>query len=319
MGSPKSYQANVIDPDFVPLVNVPDDVQFLEDLKGGQGWLKLEAGRANFPGGSTCGDSHMISRGVAELLSSIGRPLADMHVLDTGCGVGSMATYLANEFAVNMVGFAPVDEHASQTLLASQRGYPVFADALMRDNRFTSPPSQFDAAYCCWCRMHFKEYLYEMQRLLKPGGYLVIDSSPAGYGQSENAFNASYFEDVHMVQIGTIQNGKFVREGSDHLYKKKNTKGLLHWQILRASKCQKDTWKSWSPSLILILWWYTKRWNQRPLQTFAHRHNWKQGRFICASPMWVRPYTTLSGKWYDNGTMRLTEWQSLECSKKNHT
>lgn len=209
--TPKGYKEHFIDQDSVPLANVPGDVPKLQDLKGSQGWVKIdeEGGLVKFPGGSTCGHSQKIATGVAELLQSTGRPLADMHVLDTGCGVGSMGLYLSNKFAVNMIGFAPMDEHASQTFLASERGYPVFADALMPDNRFASPPSQFDATYCCWCRMHFKEYLYEMQRLLKPGGYMIMDNTHGG--PQSRVFSASDFEEVHMVRIGRIEGGKFVR------------------------------------------------------------------------------------------------------------
>lgn len=108
----------------------------------------------------------------AEMARSCGLT-SGMHVLDLGCGVGSTASYLAQEWGVDTVG---VDSSAD--FLEEARGRdPRVTWLLGRAEEIPCETGTFDAVFCeCFLSIvdEPERVLAEIRRVLKPGGYLAL-------------------------------------------------------------------------------------------------------------------------------------------------
>nr|XP_043619576.1 probable pectin methyltransferase QUA3 [Erigeron canadensis] len=152
----------------------------LADRKGHQGWMKKDGAHFIFPGGGTMfpdGAVHYIEQ-LEHYIPISGGVLRT--VLDMGCGVASFGGYLLAEDLLTL-SFAPRDSHKSQIQFALERGIPAFV-LMLGTRRLPFPAFSFDLIHCSRCLIPFTAYnatyFMEVDRLLRPGGYLVISGPP---------------------------------------------------------------------------------------------------------------------------------------------
>ncbi|KAI6702461.1 hypothetical protein NL676_011597 [Syzygium grande] len=107
--------------------------------------------------------------------------------LDMGCGVASFGGALLAEGILTM-SFAPRDSHKAQIQFALERGIPAFV-AMLGTRRLPFPSFSFDLVHCSRCLIPFTaynaSYFIEVDRLLRPGGYLVISGPPVQWAKQE--------------------------------------------------------------------------------------------------------------------------------------
>lgn len=158
--------------------NVP--YEKIADRKGDQGWMKKEGEYFVFPGGGT-----MFPGGAAKYIEKLGQyiPITGgvlRTALDMGCGVASFGGYLLSENILTL-SFAPRDSHKSQIQFALERGIPAFV-AMLGTRRLPFPAFSFDLVHCSRCLIPYTaynaSYFIEVDRLLRPGGYVVISGPP---------------------------------------------------------------------------------------------------------------------------------------------
>ncbi len=126
------------------------------------------------------------TRGHAESLGHMNRALArqvglrpGQRVLDTGCGVGGSAIWLAKTYGCEVIGITPV---ASQVLRARRfAAAHRVADRVRFDQQdytgTTFPAAGFDVVWAIESACHARDkrcFLAEARRLLRPGGRLGI-------------------------------------------------------------------------------------------------------------------------------------------------
>ncbi|XP_071698083.1 probable pectin methyltransferase QUA3 [Rutidosis leptorrhynchoides] len=152
----------------------------LAERKGHQGWMKKEGPHFIFPGGGTMfpdGAVHYIEQ-LEHYIPISGGVIRT--VLDMGCGVASFGGYLLAEDLLTL-SFAPRDSHKSQIQFALERGIPAFV-LMLGTRRLPFPAFSFDLIHCSRCLIPFTAYnatyFMEVDRLLRPGGYLVISGPP---------------------------------------------------------------------------------------------------------------------------------------------
>lgn len=142
--------------------------------------MKREGPYFIFPGGGT-----MFPDGAIQYIEKLGQyiPISGgtlRTALDMGCGVASFGGYLLAEDILT-VSFAPRDSHKSQIQFALERGIPAFV-AMLGTRRLPFPAFSFDLVHCSRCLIPFTAYnatyFIEVDRLLRPGGYLVISGPP---------------------------------------------------------------------------------------------------------------------------------------------
>ncbi|WOL10029.1 putative methyltransferase PMT13 [Canna indica] len=159
----------------------------IADRKGHQGWMKEEGPYFIFPGGGT-----MFPDGAEHYISKLGQfiPINKGIVrtaLDMGCGVASFGGFLLKE-NIMALSFAPRDSHKSQIQFALERGIPAFV-AMLGTRRLPFPAYSFDFVHCSRCLIPFTAYngtyLIEVDRLLRPEGYLVISGPPVKWSKQE--------------------------------------------------------------------------------------------------------------------------------------
>ncbi|XP_062090252.1 probable pectin methyltransferase QUA3 [Humulus lupulus] len=159
----------------------------IAERKGHQGWMKLEGPFFIFPGGGT-----MFPDGAVQYIEKLGQyiPISGGNLrtaLDMGCGVASFGGYLLNEGIITM-SFAPRDSHKSQIQFALERGVPAFV-AMLGTRRLPFPAFSFDLVHCSRCLIPFTAYnatyFIEVDRLLRPGGYLVISGPPVEWANQD--------------------------------------------------------------------------------------------------------------------------------------
>jgi len=129
-------------------------------------------------------------------------------VLDVGCGVASFGGYLLDKNVITM-SFAPKDEHEAQIQFALERGIPATL-SVIGTQKLTFPDNGFDLIHCARCRVHWDadgtylfvvqlilisisdryvysqiwstslggKPLYELNRILRPGGYFAWSATP---------------------------------------------------------------------------------------------------------------------------------------------
>ncbi|XP_022975361.1 probable methyltransferase PMT13 isoform X1 [Cucurbita maxima] len=159
----------------------------IADRKGHQGWMKQEGPHFIFPGGGT-----MFPDGAVQYIEKLGQyiPIKGgtlRTALDMGCGVASFGGYLLAEDILT-VSFAPRDSHKSQIQFALERGVPAFV-AMLGTRKLPFPAFSFDLVHCSRCLIPFTAYnatyFVEVDRVLRPGGYLVISGPPVQWPKQD--------------------------------------------------------------------------------------------------------------------------------------
>ena len=178
---PSRYVSGCRDAGIVPQNNVPPSVHALLKMKGRQqNWLVKPRHSSSyfFPGGSTCGPTRENAVSFAALLKSLGIHGAahETHWLDIGAGVQSVDADLSQLTGMQTLGVAPMDQHASQTYLSTERGLPTLVDRLGVDRPLSLPDHSVHAIHCCWCRIDGEWLLRDLVRVLKPGGIILWDT-----------------------------------------------------------------------------------------------------------------------------------------------
>ncbi|XP_031372683.1 probable methyltransferase PMT13 isoform X2 [Punica granatum] len=185
---PKGYKIPILWPDSLNKIwhsNMPHNK--IADRKGHQGWMKVEGPYFIFPGGGT-----MFPDGAGHYIGKLKKhvPLAGGVIrtaLDMGCGVASFGGSLLAEGILTM-SFAPRDSHKSQIQFALERGIPAFV-AMLGTRRLPFPAFAFDFVHCSRCLIPFTAYnatyFIEVDRLLRPGGYLIISGPPVKWAKQE--------------------------------------------------------------------------------------------------------------------------------------
>ncbi|KAK2398004.1 S-adenosyl-L-methionine-dependent methyltransferase superfamily protein [Trifolium repens] len=78
--------------------------------------------------------------------------------------------------------FAPKDEHEAQIQFALERGIPATI-SVIGTQKLTFPDNGFGLIHCARCRVHWDadggKLLYELNRVLRPGGYFAWSATPA--------------------------------------------------------------------------------------------------------------------------------------------
>ncbi|KAK4578387.1 hypothetical protein RGQ29_028485 [Quercus rubra] len=189
---PKGYEIPVQWPESLHKVwhsNMPHNK--IAERKGHQGWMKLEGPHFIFPGGGT-----MFPEGAVPYIEKLGQyiPISGGTIrtaLDMGCGVASFGGYLLAEDILT-VSFAPRDSHKSQIQFALERGIPAFV-AMLGTRRLPFPGFSFDLVHCSRCLVPFTAYnatyFLEVDRLLRPGGYLVISGPPVRWANQDKEWD----------------------------------------------------------------------------------------------------------------------------------
>ncbi|KAI5428838.1 hypothetical protein KIW84_033729 [Lathyrus oleraceus] len=163
----------------------------IADRKGHQGWMKREGQHFLFPGGGT-----MFPDGAEQYIEKLSQYIpikggALRTALDMGCGVASFGGYLLAQNILAM-SFAPRDSHKSQIQFALERGIPAFV-AMLGTRRLPFPAFGFDLVHCSRCLIPFTAYnatyFLEVDRLLRPGGYLVISGPPVRWPKQEKEWS----------------------------------------------------------------------------------------------------------------------------------
>ncbi|XP_075489180.1 putative pectin methyltransferase QUA3 isoform X1 [Primulina tabacum] len=185
---PRGYRVSVQWPESLHKIwhdNMPYDK--IADRKGHQGWMKKEGPYFIFPGGGT-----MFPDGAVQYIEKLKKyiPIAsgDLRTaLDMGCGVASFGGYMLNENMLTL-SFAPRDSHKAQIQFALERGVPAFI-AMLGTHRLPFPGFSFDLVHCSRCLIPFTAYdaayFLEVDRLLRPGGNLVISGPPVRWSKEE--------------------------------------------------------------------------------------------------------------------------------------
>ncbi|KAL2251717.1 UNVERIFIED_CONTAM: putative methyltransferase PMT13 [Sesamum indicum] len=159
----------------------------IADRKGHQGWMKREGSYFIFPGGGT-----MFPEGAVQYIEKLKQyiPIASgalRTALDMGCGVASFGGYMLAQ-GILTLSFAPRDSHKAQIQFALERGVPAFV-AMLGTRRLPFPGFSFDLVHCSRCLIPFTAYnatyFLEVDRLLRPGGYLVISGPPVQWPKQE--------------------------------------------------------------------------------------------------------------------------------------
>lgn len=159
----------------------------IADRKGHQGWMKESGPYFTFPGGGT-----MFANGADKYIDKLKQyiPISGgtlRTALDMGCGVASFGGSMLSENILTL-SFAPRDSHKAQIQFALERGIPAFV-AMLGTRRLPFPAFSFDFLHCSRCLIPFTAYnatyLIEVDRLLRPGGYLVISGPPVQWPKQD--------------------------------------------------------------------------------------------------------------------------------------
>ncbi|KAJ4727008.1 S-adenosyl-L-methionine-dependent methyltransferases superfamily protein [Melia azedarach] len=185
---PEGYKIPVRWPDSLDKIwhaNMPYNK--IADRKGHQGWMKESGEYFTFPGGGT-----MFADGADKYIDKLKQyiPISGgtlRTALDMGCGVASFGGSMLAEKILTL-SFAPRDSHKAQIQFAVERGIPAFV-AMLGTRRLPFPASSFDFVHCSRCLIPFTAYnatyFIEVDRLLRPGGYLVISGPPVQWPKQD--------------------------------------------------------------------------------------------------------------------------------------
>ncbi|XP_054791908.1 probable methyltransferase PMT21 [Prosopis cineraria] len=212
--------------------NVPYD--WINKQKSNQHWLKKEGEKFLFPGGGT-----MFPNGVGEYVDLMRDLIPEMKdgtvrtAIDTGCGVASWGGDLLDR-GVLTVSLAPRDNHEAQVQFALERGIPAILGVLSTQ-RLPFPSNSFDMAHCSRCLIPWTEfggiYLFEIHRILRPGGFWVLSGPPVNYERRWRGWNTTVEEqrsDYNKLQ-------ELLTSLCFKLYNKKED--IAVWQKIADNKC----------------------------------------------------------------------------------
>lgn len=189
---PQGYRAPVQWPESLHKIwhsNMPYNK--IAERKGHQGWMKEDGPYFIFPGGGT-----MFPDGAEQYIEKLKQyiPINGGIIrtaLDMGCGVASFGGFLLSE-GILALSFAPRDSHKSQIQFALERGIPAFV-SMLGTHRLPFPAFSFDLVHCSRCLIHFtaynSTYFIEVDRLLRPGGYLVISGPPVQWPKQDKEWS----------------------------------------------------------------------------------------------------------------------------------
>ncbi|XP_054810252.1 probable methyltransferase PMT5 [Prosopis cineraria] len=129
------------------------------------------------------------SRQLAEMIglgSDAEFPQAGVRIiLDINCGFGSFGAHLAS-LKLTAVCIAAYEATGSQVQLALERGLPAMIGNFI-SRQLPYPSLSYDMVHCAQCGIIWEEkdgmFLFEVDRVLKPGGYFVLtlpSSRPRG-------------------------------------------------------------------------------------------------------------------------------------------
>ena len=104
---------------------------------------------------------------------------AGQRILDAGCGVGGSAMWLAQAYAVEVIGINIVPDHVARAArYAAERGLADQVHFEQQDFHHTTfPEASFDVVWAQESVVHSPDkraFLAEAFRLLKPGGRLIM-------------------------------------------------------------------------------------------------------------------------------------------------
>ncbi|GAB4829056.1 hypothetical protein Ancab_018717 [Ancistrocladus abbreviatus] len=99
-------------------------------------------------------------------------------VLDIGCGFGSFGAHLVS-LKLMVVCIAAYEVTGSQVQLALERGLPAMIGNFI-SRQLPYPSLSFDMVHCAQCGIDWDDkdglFIFEVDRLVKPGGYFVLTS-----------------------------------------------------------------------------------------------------------------------------------------------
>ncbi|KAG5231326.1 methyltransferase [Salix suchowensis] len=243
--------------EFAWYANVPHKELTVE--KKNQNWVHVEGKRLRFPGGGT-----MFPRGADAYIDDIGKliDLGDGSIrtaIDTGCGVASWGAYLLSR-NILAVSFAPRDTHVSQVQFALERGVPALI-GIIASIRLPYPSRSFDMAHCSRCLIPWGQYdgqyLIEVDRILRPGGYWVLSGPPINWETHWKGWNRTR-EDLgaEQSQIEKVAKSlcwkKLVQRGDIAIWQKPTNH--IHCKVNRKVFKLPLFCKSQNPDMA----WYTK-------------------------------------------------------------
>ncbi len=183
--------------------------------------IRPEAYTEDYYRGSVEGHAEFAASGGRELSPRMVRALAlarlrrGQRVLDIACGRGEVVLQAALRGADAFgIDYAAAALHVARESLASEARTAL---ARMDATRLAFAPASFDAAFM----LDFVEHVYqpdlaaslrEVQRVLKPGGRLVIHTSPNRV--FEEAVYRHYVRNVHRIVLGAgralrLKGGRF--------------------------------------------------------------------------------------------------------------
>lgn len=202
---PEGYDSKVYNGFKVPIAHAAADRKLASKIPSDGSWAIGKVGNVFFPSKGRCADPSDMVNAISDLLGNDTIPLSDRTFLDTDAGVATLDVMLQQKLAVQTIATGAMGEtiEMSPTLLSSQRGVPTFIDLTTPQKRFHAPPSSFDVVHCCWCRARFREYAFDVQRLLKPNGYFLVDTF-------HSLQFAKVLAEVELEHVGFLASGKFV-------------------------------------------------------------------------------------------------------------
>uniref|UniRef100_A0A7C9D7B0 Methyltransferase n=1 Tax=Opuntia streptacantha TaxID=393608 RepID=A0A7C9D7B0_OPUST len=107
------------------------------------------------------------------------------------------------DYSILTMSIAPVDVHEAQVEFALERGLPAMIGVL-GTYRLPYPSRSFDLAHCSRCLVKWADYdglyLMEVDRVIRPGGYLVLSGPPIGWRFSYKGWQRTA-EDLEKEQI----------------------------------------------------------------------------------------------------------------------
>ena len=175
---PRAYQTPVKWPrsrDEIHAENV-EMVGVLARKKAKQRWVTLDKDgkTARFPGGGT-----HFTKGAEGYVDSIATAIQLLKrgghmirtALDMGSGVASFGDRFIEQYDVLTLSYSTLWQHQIQ--MALERGLPAFVN-ILKTKRLPLASQSFDLIHCSRCRQMVPgQQLIEVDRLLKPGGFIV--------------------------------------------------------------------------------------------------------------------------------------------------
>jgi cyclopropane-fatty-acyl-phospholipid synthase len=129
-------------------------------------------------------------------------------VLDIGCGFGSMATHLATNYKVHVLGVTLSQEQAKH-----HEEYFKHPNVQIKYMDYRNVTGTFDRVYSVGCLEHigkinYKTYFDKCHSLLKDDGIMLIHTEGASRGKSKNDFIGQYiFPGVELPELSDLTKG----------------------------------------------------------------------------------------------------------------